>query len=112
VSSSGNSTAILGVASQAISPVNNLVTTVSSVPSNSSVSSSNKYKFNKALSFGSRGVDVTELQKRLIVEGFLSGTATGYFGTMTVAAVKKYQSHYGISPFGNVGPVTRGQLNK
>jgi hypothetical protein len=112
VSSSGNSTAILGVASQAISPVNNLVTTVSSVPSNSSVSSSNKYKFNKTLSFGSRGVDVTELQKRLIVEGFLSGTATGYFGTMTVAAVKKYQSHYGISQLGNVGPVTRGQLNK
>jgi hypothetical protein len=111
VSSSGNGTTVLGVTSQAISLANNPAS-VSPAPSNPFVSSVNKYKFSKSLAFGSRGNDVIELQKRLITEGFLSGTATGYFGPMTVAAVKKYQSSNGISPLGNVGPMTRTQLNK
>ncbi len=122
VSSSSIGTAVSGVASAAISPfakatdgtqsAANNPATVSSASAVSAVSSGNKYKFNKALSLGSRGADVTELQKRLIAEGFLSGTATGYFGSLTVTAVKKYQSANGISTLGNVGPATRAQLNK
>ena len=70
------------------------------------------FKFNNPLSLGSSGNDVTELQKKLSAEGVYSGSITGYFGAMTQAAVKRYQTKYGISPLGNVGPATREQLNK
>lgn len=70
-----------------------------------------KYKFTSFLSIGSTGDEVTELQKRLISEGYFSGVATGYFGTATEAAVKKYQSAHGITAAGYVGPSTRDVLN-
>ena len=70
-----------------------------------------KYKFTLFLAVGSNGNEVTELQKRLIQEGYFSGTATGYFGTATEAAVKKYQSAHGITAAGYVGPSTRVVLN-
>ncbi|MBI5469895.1 peptidoglycan-binding protein [Candidatus Kaiserbacteria bacterium] len=44
------------------------------------------------LSFGSRGSDVSKLQQFLISQNFLaSDSATGYFGRLTEAAVKKFQ---------------------
>jgi peptidoglycan hydrolase-like protein with peptidoglycan-binding domain len=67
--------------------------------------------FRTALRFGSRGIDVTELQNRLITEGLMSGSATGYFGALTQVAVKKYQANHGIDQLGNVGPATRAALN-
>ncbi len=70
------------------------------------------HAFNAALKLGSTGTDVTELQKRLAAEGIYSGPITGYFGSLTQAAVKKYQANYGIDQLGNVGPSTRAQLNK
>lgn len=69
------------------------------------------YVFTYALSLGSRGQAVTELQKRLAREGVYSGPVTGYFGLLTQGAVKAYQSKNGIDAVGGVGPLTRAKLN-
>ncbi|MEK7129158.1 MAG: peptidoglycan-binding protein [Patescibacteria group bacterium] len=70
------------------------------------------FSFTTNMQFGSRGKDVTELQKLLIAQGFLNAEATGYFGKLTEAAVKSYQTKNGISSIGIVGPATRASLNK
>jgi len=72
--------------------------------------------FATPLKFGSENSDVTELQNRLTAEGVYSGPVTGYFGPLTLAAVKKYQEKEGIATagqlgYGNVGPMTRAKLN-
>lgn len=58
---------------------------------------------------GTEGTDVEELQKRLRELGYID-TATGYFGTDTETAVKKFQDRNGVSPDGMVGEVTRELL--
>ena len=40
------------------------------------------------------------------------GNETMMFGALTKAAVKKFQAKYGVPQTGNVGPLTRAQLNK
>jgi len=70
------------------------------------------YSFTKDLTLGSRGADVTALQTLLINEGYLSSSATGYFGAMTKAALIKYQMAKGISPAsGFFGPKSRAFVN-
>jgi peptidoglycan hydrolase-like protein with peptidoglycan-binding domain len=63
------------------------------------------FKFNKDLKFGMIDDDVKELQKRLGV------IQTGFFGYLTLAAVKRYQTEHGIINTGYVGKLTRGSLN-
>lgn len=70
------------------------------------------YFFEADLSVGMTGQDVSELQSRLKSEGYFSGTPTGYFGSITEAAVSAYQSAHGISSIGIAGPQTRASLNK
>ncbi len=71
------------------------------------------YNFTRLLQLGSKGADVTELQKILIAGGYLKVDApTGYFGTMSVEAVKAYQAANGLEQAGIVGPKTRAILNK
>ena len=62
--------------------------------------------FSKDLTVGSSGADVTALQNALAVS-----PATGYFGSITKAAVVAYQKAHGISATGYVGPLTRASLN-
>jgi hypothetical protein len=69
------------------------------------------YDFTEFLSVGSQDAQVTALQNRLITDGFLSASATGYYGTLTETAVEKFQTAHGISPKGYVGPSTRAALN-
>ena len=73
----------------------------------------------RALSFGSRGPDVVQLQQYLISPGLLSAdSATGYFGPLTEAAVQQWQSSHGVvssgsaetTGYGAVGPRTRAAL--
>ncbi|MBI4093761.1 right-handed parallel beta-helix repeat-containing protein [Candidatus Kaiserbacteria bacterium] len=73
----------------------------------------------RSLSFGSRGSDVKQLQQFLISKNLLaSDSATGYFGRLTEAAVKKFQCAQNIvcagSPsttgYGAVGPRTRAAI--
>lgn len=70
------------------------------------------YNFSMNLGVGSRGQDVTELQKFLTAEGVYTGPITGVFGPLTFAGVKAFQAKYGIQQAGVVGPLTRALLNK
>lgn len=67
--------------------------------------------FTQYLGIGSEGAEVTALQKLLAKLGFYSGSVTGYYGSLTEAAVKAYQSARGIDAVGFVGPGTRAALN-
>ncbi len=65
------------------------------------------------LQLGSRGTEVTELQTYLATNPsfYPQGLITGYYGNLTVAAVKRFQAFYGISQVGRVGPQTMAKLN-
>jgi len=62
------------------------------------------------LAQGSQNSSVTALQGYLAASGYLSVAPTGYFGSLTFAAVKNYQSAQGINNTGYVGPLTRASL--
>ena len=70
------------------------------------------YKFTQSLSLGSKGTEVSQLQKRLTIEGVYAGPITGVFGPLTETAVKRYQSIKGLVVSGMVGSVTRNMLNR
>ena len=63
------------------------------------------------VSYGSKGSDVTELQKLLNNNGY-SLDVDGNFGSKTQAAVKDYQQKNGLSVDGIVGTNTWGALTK
>jgi peptidoglycan hydrolase-like protein with peptidoglycan-binding domain len=73
------------------------------------------------LDFGSRGQDVTDLQTYLATNASIypSGLITGYFGSLTEAAVERFQTAQGIvssgtpatTGYGRVGPQTMARLN-
>jgi hypothetical protein len=71
------------------------------------------FNFTLNLKLGSRGNEVVELQKVLIEAGLLKISApTGYFGPLTLKAVKDYQTSNGLKGDGFIGPLTREVLNK
>jgi len=78
-----------------------------------SVSSASAATFERILSLGSQGEDVSELQRILKDKGFFTfPTITGYFGPATLEAVKKFQLANNIEAVGFTGPATRSLLNK
>lgn len=68
----------------------------------------------RALTHGMSGADVKNLQQALAKEGYLSASATGYFGPATLAAVKKFQCAKNIvcsgASYGVAGPKTQAAL--
>lgn len=70
------------------------------------------YSFLRNLWVGSRGGDVTALQNILKEGGYFSGEATGYFGGLTMKAVRAFQKDNGISQTGYFGPLTRDSIGK
>lgn len=64
------------------------------------------------LKWGSRGSEVKELQKNLILLGYLNGTADGIFGANTHAAVIAYQRKNGLSADGIAGKLTQNAVSK
>ena len=74
--------------------------------------------FNKNLSSGSRGDDVKRLQELLKQDKniYPEGLATGFYGSLTRAAVRRFQLKHGVikntSDQGNgvTGPRTRAKL--
>ncbi len=74
--------------------------------------SASGYKFTSELHIGMTSDAVKQLQSVLKSIGFFSGDATGYFGSLTEAAVKKFQAAHGLEQVGNVGPQTRAALNQ
>jgi len=68
--------------------------------------------FTRNLTVGSTGADVTALQQILIDGGYLDiASPTTYFGSMTKAALVKYQRENAISATGYFGPITRAFVN-
>jgi len=65
------------------------------------------------LSLGAKGDDVAQLQAFLASDKSIypEGRVTGYFGSLTQAAVRRFQAKYGISQVGRVGPQTRAKIN-
>lgn len=62
---------------------------------------------------GSRGSEVTTVQITLKELGYFNYTkATGYYGSITANAVKKFQKDYGITSDGIVGKSTRNMLKE
>lgn len=55
---------------------------------------------------------VVELQEFLIDNGYLSGSATGNFFSLTLKGVKKFQADNGLPSTGFVGTLTRAEINK
>ncbi len=77
------------------------------------------YNFTRDLTLGSKGDDVKALQQFLNSKGFTvaasgagsAGNETTYFGSLTQAALAKYQASVGISPTaGYFGPKTRAYV--
>lgn len=68
------------------------------------------YNFTVDLTVGAKGEDVTALQNLLREQGYFTEVPTGYFGTLTKAAVVAFQASRGLPQTGYVGPLTRGAL--
>jgi len=62
------------------------------------------------LEVGSRGNDVTKVQKRLIQFDYLSGEADGRYGEATRNAVRRFQKNNGLTVDGRVGSDTAAAL--
>ncbi|WP_066648379.1 peptidoglycan-binding protein [Christensenella timonensis] len=56
------------------------------------------------------GDDIKSMQDRLSQLGYFDGTSTGYFGSITTNAVKRFQDVNGLSVDGVVGKNTRALL--
>ena len=59
---------------------------------------------------GMSGEDVARIQQRLVYYGYM-GSATGYYGDVTEAAVKSFQKRNGLTQDGAVGADTMAKLN-
>lgn len=70
------------------------------------------YSWNRTLSQGSSGSDVTQLQIR--VAGWVTSgerlSYDGQYGARTAAAVRKFQAAYGLSADGVAGPATFSKI--
>jgi len=106
-----STTATVNTITPPVTPVVAVITPATT-PTQGTVLGAATYNFAKNLSVGSRGDDVTALQQFLSNNKFFSGSATGYFGQLTKTAVIAFQKARGIAPVGNVGPLTRAELNK
>ncbi|MEM5817142.1 MAG: peptidoglycan-binding domain-containing protein, partial [Desulfitobacterium hafniense] len=64
----------------------------------------------RALSQGSRGSEVTELQKKLASLGYVVGKVDGVYGSKTKAAVTRFQKERGLKVDGIAGAQTIKEL--
>ncbi len=90
--------------------INALMAQLSSLQGGASVGTT----FTMDMTIGSTGAQVSALQQVLVSNGYLvmpSGVAMGYFGSLTKAAVMKWQAAHGVPATGFVGPLTRASLN-
>lgn len=62
---------------------------------------------------GQSGTNVRNLQLFLAANGSIypEGLVTGYYGSLTQAAVVRFQNTYGLDPAGRVGPLTLSKIN-
>ncbi len=67
------------------------------------------FGYSDDVSVPSDGV-IYKLQQFLSREGYLKSEPTGYFGSLTLSAVKAYQTYHALPSTGYVGPMTRGAM--
>lgn len=65
------------------------------------------------MDLGTSNANVISLQTFLAANPSIypSGLVTGYFGQLTAAAIRLFQTQYSIDPVGRVGPVTIAKIN-
>ena len=65
------------------------------------------------LDLGAKGTQVTELQQFLASNPTIypAGIVSGYFGSLTQAAVRQFQAAYDLPQVGRVGPMTGARIN-
>ncbi len=68
------------------------------------------YSFWRNLWVGSRGDDVTALQRMLKEWGYFDREATGYFGGLTMKSLRAFQKDNDIVQTGYFGPLTRQSI--
>lgn len=68
--------------------------------------------FDQSLSFGMTNPKVEELQEFLSTQGCFNRTATGYFGFITLSAVKCFQAKNSVPATGYFGVLSRAAANK
>jgi N-acetylmuramoyl-L-alanine amidase len=66
----------------------------------SSLTSARQNALGVVSQYGSQSEEVTRIQSRLKSWGYFSGPITGYYGSQTTDAVKKFQKQHGLSPSG------------
>ncbi|HHV65970.1 MAG TPA: spore cortex-lytic enzyme [Peptococcaceae bacterium] len=66
----------------------------------------------RILARGSRGPEVTELQKRLQMLGYVVGPIDGIYGRQTEAGVRLFQKEHGLAVDGIAGPRTISELKR
>ena len=66
----------------------------------------------KNLYKGLAHTEVSQLQKFLAEDSeiYSEGVISGYFGSFTEAALKRWQVKYNIIPYGSIGPITRAKI--
>ncbi len=87
-------------------------TTIASFMVSGLASADTNFTFVNHLAVGFRGIEIQNLQIFLRDQNVYNGPVTGYFGPLTEAGVKNFQTKYGIDAIGEVGPITRSKLNE
>lgn len=78
----------------------------------SPIAPATNFTFLRNLTLGTRGTDVSALQQFLFERGFLKVASTGYFGTLTRAALGAWQASVGVYPSaGYFGPISRKMIS-
>ena len=88
-------------------PGTNTLSKLNTVYSSSSSTSTS----GSTLKNGSSGSSVTTLQENLTALGYYSGDITGYYGSMTAAAVKKFQKAKGLTQTGEADSATQKAIS-
>ncbi|MCR4306738.1 MAG: peptidoglycan-binding protein, partial [Candidatus Yonathbacteria bacterium] len=104
-----------------LAQIQTLQTELQSVKTTEEASSASSVVFTTTLGKGSGGADVTALQTYLAKDPSLypEGTISGYYGSLTESAVKRFQAKHSIvssgtpltTGYGVLGPKTRATLN-
>lgn len=102
----------LGVVGPATRAALNALGSSPAAAASASTATDDGFVFAHFMGVGDDDPDVAELQKRLVAGGFMSGSPSGYYGTLTESAVKKYQKAHGLTVTGYVASETRAVLNK
>jgi peptidoglycan hydrolase-like protein with peptidoglycan-binding domain len=98
-----------------LSSVNLTVSSTESSKEELTVTLTENFNFTRNLSLGMKGEDVRMLQIYLNMKGYKvvePTKETNYFGSLTLNALKKFQSANGIPATGYFGVMTRAKVNQ